>query len=60
MELVYYTLAGIVLYLFSDWILVRIERHQGNPLKHRSIIFFVIILFLAISSFKGVQYLLSG
>ena len=52
MQFVYYTLAAIILYLLSDWILVSIERWRGNVLPQRSLIFFAIILVLALTSFK--------
>jgi hypothetical protein len=59
MEFVYYTTAGLVLYLLSDWILNKIEAFHGDRLKHRSVIFFTIILILAVSSFKVIELLLN-
>ena len=55
MEFVYYTIAGIVLYVISDQILLAIERWQGKVFEHRSLIFFVIILILALSTFKAIE-----
>jgi hypothetical protein len=60
MEFVYYTLAGIILYFVSDWILLRIESARGTRLEHRSVVFFVIILVLALVSFKAVELMLGG
>ena len=57
MEFVYYTIAGIALYLGSDWILNRIEISRGERFEHRSIIFFVIILVLAVVSFRIIEHL---
>jgi hypothetical protein len=57
MEFVYYTIAGIVLYLGSDWILNRIETSRGKRFEHRSIVFFVIILVLAVVSFRIIEHL---
>ena len=57
MEFVYYTIAGIVLYLGSDWILNRIEISRGERLQHRSIVFFVIILVLAVVTFRIIEHL---
>jgi hypothetical protein len=57
MEFVYYTIAGIVLYLGSDWILNRIEISRGKRFEHRSVIFFVIILVLAVVSFRIIEHL---
>ena len=51
MEAIYFTLVAIVLYLLSDWLLVRIEVAVGKPLEHRSLIFFAILMTLAITSF---------
>lgn len=58
MAIVYYTLAGIVLYLAADWILNRIEIRRGARLEHRSLIFFAILLVLALASFQLIQHLL--
>jgi len=51
MQAVYYTLVAIALYLLSDWILVRIEAAAGKVLEHRSLIFFAILMTLALTSF---------
>ena len=51
MEAIYFTLVAIVLYLFSDWVLVRIEVAIGKRLEHRSLIFFAILMALALTSF---------
>jgi hypothetical protein len=51
MEAITYTLVAIVLYLFADWMLVRIEVRAGKRLEHRSLIFFAILLTLALTSF---------
>ena len=59
MELIAFTLAGIVLYFFSDWLLDRIEQARGARFENRSIIFFAIILVLALVSFQLIGYLLS-
>ena len=57
MEFVYYTIAGIVLYLGSDWILNRIEISRGKRFEHRLLVFFVIILVLAVVSFRIIEHL---
>jgi len=57
MEFVYYTIAGIALYLGSDWILNRIEISRGKRFEHRTGIFFVIILVLAVVTFRIIEYL---
>ncbi len=50
-----YTVAAIALYLLSDWILNQIEIKRGKRLEHRSLIFFAIILILALSSFSLIE-----
>lgn len=57
MEFVYYTIAGIALYLGSDWILNRIEISRGKRFEHRSVVFFVIILVLAVVTFRIIEHL---
>jgi len=57
MEIVYFTLAGIVLYLFSDWLLDRIEQARGRRFGQRTLVFFVILLALAIITFQVIQRL---
>ncbi len=52
MEIVYYTLTGIALYFASDWLLDRIELARGKRFENRSVVFFGIILVLALVSFQ--------
>jgi len=56
-EIIYFTLVGIGLYFASDWILNRIETARGSRFEYRSIIFFGIILVLALASFALINYL---
>ena len=58
--MLYYTLAGIVLYLVSDWILNRIEIRRGARFDNRTLIFFAILLALAVISFQLIQYFLAA
>ena len=60
MAFIYYTIAGIVLYLGSDWLLNRIEISRGKRFEHRSAIFFVIILVLALGSFRMIDFLMTA
>lgn len=55
MQFVYFTIAAVILYLGSDWILRRIEAATGKQLEHRSLIFFTIIMVLALSSFALIR-----
>lgn len=52
MEIVYFTVVGIGLYFFSDWLLDQIERLRGQRFAQRELVFFVIILVLAVASFQ--------
>jgi len=58
LEVIYYTVVAASLYFVSDWILDRIEVSRGERFKNRSIIFFCIILVLAIISFGFMKYVL--
>ena len=60
MSIVYFTLIAIILYFAADWILERVEIAAGKRLEHRSLIFFVILLTLALSSFSLIQHYTSG
>jgi len=50
MEILYYTLIGIGLYFTSDWLLHRIEGIYGKRLEYRSLVFFAIIMTLALAT----------
>ena len=60
MQFVYFTLTGLLLYFLSDWLLVRAERWRGAAFEQRSLIFFAIILVLALTSFKAIELLLGS
>ena len=55
MQYLYYTITAIVLYLLSDWILNKIEQRVGKRLEYRSVVFFVIIMTLALGSFEMID-----
>ncbi|MCP4389692.1 MAG: hypothetical protein GY802_15465 [Gammaproteobacteria bacterium] len=55
MVFIYYTLAGLILYVLSDWILGQIEKMRGARYEQRTLIFFVIILVLALTTFKAIE-----
>jgi Ca2+/Na+ antiporter len=54
-QIVYFTVVAIVLYFASDWLLERIEIRLERRLEHRSLIFFAILLSLALTSFSLIQ-----
>ncbi|MEJ2172216.1 MAG: hypothetical protein ACO22K_11970 [Woeseiaceae bacterium] len=57
MSIVYFTLAAAFLYLFSDWLLERVEVTAGRRFEHRSLVFFSVLLTLALTSFALISYL---
>ncbi|NIR60641.1 MAG: hypothetical protein GWO02_14595 [Gammaproteobacteria bacterium] len=57
MEVVYFTLVAVALYFVSDRILERIEIARGARFEHRSLIFFAILLTLALVSFALIREL---
>jgi hypothetical protein len=60
-EIVWFTIVAIGLYFFSDWLLDRIERVRGKRFaENRPLVFFAIILPLALASFWLIDRLLGG
>lgn len=55
MQFVYFTIVAVILYLGADWILRQIETAAGKTLEHRSLIFFAVLLVLALSSFALIR-----
>jgi hypothetical protein len=60
MEAVYFTLTAVVCYLVSDWALKRMEATAGRRFEHRTLIFFAIILSLALLSFALIRNFAAG
>ena len=58
MAAIYFIITGIVLYLVADRLLDRIELHRGERLEHRTLVFFGILLGLALATFPLLQSLL--
>ena len=56
MEIIYYTIAAIFLYLVSDRILNLIEIRRGARFENRSLVFFVIIMVLSVVLFNLIQH----
>jgi hypothetical protein len=52
MEIVVFTLNAIFVYLFSDWIIRKIEEKRGAALRHRQLIFFAVFLVLVMLTFQ--------
>ena len=51
MDLLYFTAVAIGLYFGADWLLERIERARGARFENRQVVFFAIILPLALAAF---------
>jgi len=61
MQFIYYALAAIILYFLSDWILIKIEQRLGKPFEQqRSLVFLIIIMILAVTSFKAIELLVNS
>ena len=59
-QVLLFTLVAVGLYFFADWIVRMIEQRRGEPLPNRSLVYFVVILVLAITSFEIIQRVLQG
>ena len=57
MEIVYYTIAAVVLYLVADRIVDTAERMAGRRFELRSIYFFVLLSVMAVGSFYVIRQL---
>jgi len=60
MQIVLFTLLAVVLYLVADRALNALERRAGRRFDNRSVIFFAILLVLAMVSFAVVQRFAPG
>jgi hypothetical protein len=59
-EVLIFTLNGIVIYLVADQIVRMLEAKRGEALKNRQVIFFIIFLTLALITFQVLQTVLKG
>lgn len=59
MSALYYTIAGIVLYLLADRILRGLEARAGRVLEYRALIFFLLLAGLALGSFAVIRALVA-
>ncbi len=59
-EALAYTIVAVGLYFAADWLLEHIEIRVGRRLEHRSLIFFAILLALALASFALIRHLIPG
>lgn len=59
MEMIYYTIVAIILYLVSDYILNTIEIKMGKRLPQRSFFFLIIITILTLVTFSFIRAIYS-
>lgn len=59
-QAVVFTLTAILLYVAADRILDVLERRRGAPYPQRAVVFFVILLVLAVVVFNVLQRVLSS
>jgi hypothetical protein len=59
MQIVYFTLVAAFLYLLADRILLLIEARLGRRLEQRSLVFFALLLGMALASFSAIEYFAS-
>jgi len=58
-DIVYFTVIAIGVYFAADWLLDWLERRRGERFENRQVVFFAIILPLALAAF-WLMRLLSG
>ena len=57
MDLVYFTVVAVGLYVGTDWLLDALERRRGRRFENRQVMFFILILPLALAAFWLVRLL---
>ncbi len=57
MSAIYFTVVAIALYFVSDKLLQLVEAQAGRRFEYRTLIFFVILLTLALITFSFIQKL---
>jgi len=59
-EILLFTVVAVALYFAADWALRALERRRGAPFRNRQVIYFVIILVLAMVTFEVIQRVMRG
>ena len=60
MQMVLFTVLAVILYVVADRVLDAVERRAGRRFEYRSLIFFAILLVLAVAAFAIVQRFAPG
>ena len=55
MAAIIYTLTGIILYVAADWVLRRLETRAGRVFENRTVIFFALLLSMALVAFAVIR-----
>ena len=55
MAAIIYTLTGIILYVAADWVLRRLESRAGRVFENRTLIFFALLLSMALVAFAVIR-----
>ncbi len=58
MEAVYFLVVAIALYFVADWLLRGIETFLGRTLENRTVVFFFLLMGLALASFALIRQFL--
>ncbi len=59
-EILVFTLNAVFIYFLADWIVRMIEAKRGEVLKQRQLVFFVVILVLAMVTFRLLKMVLTN
>ena len=60
MHILLFILVSLLLYVAADWLLKTLERRRGVPFDNRALVFFAILLGLALITFSGLRYFLTA
>ena len=52
-----FSLTGVILYVGGDWLLQRLEARAGRRFEHRSLVFFALLLGMALLAFALIRTL---
>ena len=55
MAAIIYTLTGIILYVAADWLLRRLEERAGRVFENRTLVFFALLLSMALVAFAVIR-----
>ena len=59
-EILIYTASGILLYVLADACLNYIEKLHGEPIPYRHVVFFIMILTMALILFQLIRLTFTG